>query len=386
MGSDQAQDARSQVLELLRNEKTRKLLAEQYGLIHADVESFRESDFPEELGLGDEEIHPAMSKAFDVAVECDGFDMATIGLLQTRVIDHLEPPHIITITDLDDEFWRHMRVPVEEFDSAFQVFLWNIETRYLRERSPRAFAIGELVQKTEKQENLSDDEIVLWPDSNAEPQIWSKNGIVLEPIGKSLAELDIEQQVRSEVRNSSQLIYVKLEGRMSESASVLLRSEMVQILRSIIRTVAMMTSESGSGRPRTLLPQLTSDALQVHRYFISKCLDSYFSTPPNKAKCERRIQNAIQLLAEVDIQFRDGIALALTVTAIEALLGKGSAIAKTISENVAILLEPELEARRKAENFVKRLYDTRSRVLHGDEVSGTPSARTNARLPSTSGL
>ena len=314
--------------------------------------------------------------------------MATIGLLQTRIIDHLEPPHVITITDLDGEFWRHMRVPVEEFDSAYQVFLWNIKTRYLRERSLRAFAIAELPRRTEhpdptdKQDNLSDDKIRPWPDLNAEQHIWSKNGIVLEPIGKSLAELDIEQQVRYEARNSTKLIYVKLEGHMSEVASVALRSEMVQILPSITRTVAMMTDESGSDWPRMFLPRLTSDTLQKNTYFISKCLDLYFSNPAKKERFENRVRNAIQLLAEADSQSENGIAIALTVTAIEALLGrKGESIAKILSENVATLLEPDApEHRRKAESFVRQLYDIRSRVLHGDQVSGTMSTRRDARL------
>ena len=75
------------------------------------------------------------------------------------------------------------------------------------------------------------------------------------------------------------------------------------------------------------------------------------------------------------------------MTAIEALLGKNrDSIAKTISENASTLLEPDLDHRRKAENFVRKLYDTRSRVLHGDEVGGTLFTRRDARLLASAAL
>ena len=71
MDSDPPKDASFQVLELLRNERTKELLAEQYNLLCVRVKSFRETEpgYEKELDLEDGEIHPAMSEAFDLGVE-----------------------------------------------------------------------------------------------------------------------------------------------------------------------------------------------------------------------------------------------------------------------------------------------------------------------------
>ena len=47
--------------------------------------------------------------------------------------------------------------------------------------------------------------------------------------------------------------------------------------------------------------------------------------------------------------------------------------------SIATLLEPNLQFRAEAEIFVKKLYDVRSRILHGDTLDGQEGKRLHAR-------
>lgn len=105
--------------------------------------------------------------------------------------------------------------------------------------------------------------------------------------------------------------------------------------------------------------------------WIRGALNAYFGTGGlgKKDTFEKRIRNAVVLLAESDTQSNSAIRLALCVTALEALLGKrGSDISRTLQENIATLLEPDPDQKLDAERFVKKLYDHRSQVLHGESV------------------
>jgi alkanesulfonate monooxygenase SsuD/methylene tetrahydromethanopterin reductase-like flavin-dependent oxidoreductase (luciferase family) len=85
-------------------------------------------------------------------------------------------------------------------------------------------------------------------------------------------------------------------------------------------------------------------------------------------------------LIESDNQTNNAVGLALSIAAIEALLGeKGQEVTTKLADNVAVLLEPDLSKRQKATEFVKDLYDTRSRALHGELVETENEARFNAR-------
>jgi hypothetical protein len=88
-----------------------------------------------------------------------------------------------------------------------------------------------------------------------------------------------------------------------------------------------------------------------------------------KDSIARRIKNATRLMIESFNQSHNAIGLALSVTAIEALLcRKSDNLAQSFAENMVALLEPDPNYRHDAERWCKRLYDLRSGVLHGSDL------------------
>jgi len=100
--------------------------------------------------------------------------------------------------------------------------------------------------------------------------------------------------------------------------------------------------------------------------YLWRCLNYYYLRPGKKDTMERRIRNALCLLMESDRQKNQAVHLALCFAAIEALIcDKKDGIADRLSQNVATLLQPDSNERIAAIKKVKKLYDLRSRVLHG---------------------
>ncbi len=93
------------------------------------------------------------------------------------------------------------------------------------------------------------------------------------------------------------------------------------------------------------------------------------------------MKNALLLAIEAWKLDHSGIALATVVSAIEALLAKkGQDISKTLAENVATLLEPDSISRPNAVKFFRDIYDARSRVMHGDDISTKDDLLYQAKL------
>jgi hypothetical protein len=110
-------------------------------------------------------------------------------------------------------------------------------------------------------------------------------------------------------------------------------------------------------------------------------LNAYYSNPTKKDSMDRRIRNALHLLVQSDMQAHDSIAAALSVCTIESLVCKPSAdLSNMIAENTAAILEPDPRERAHAVEFVKRLYDARSKTLHGAQLEHAITTRYNARL------
>jgi len=103
---------------------------------------------------------------------------------------------------------------------------------------------------------------------------------------------------------------------------------------------------------------------------------------PSKGKMpqlEKSCQNAVHLLIEADKTTNDAVSMCLSVAAVEALLCDGTAIAEQFSQRAAVLLETERHQRSIATERLKKLYNERSRTLHGDGMEGTRSTRQIAR-------
>jgi Apea-like HEPN len=102
------------------------------------------------------------------------------------------------------------------------------------------------------------------------------------------------------------------------------------------------------------------------------CLGALFRHSKSKmTELERSRHNAVQLLVESDKTTNDAVSVALSVTAIDALLCDGTAIAEQFSQRGAVLLETERHKRSGAREQLKKLYNERSRILHGDNVAST---------------
>jgi hypothetical protein len=116
------------------------------------------------------------------------------------------------------------------------------------------------------------------------------------------------------------------------------------------------------------------------RTLFKSCIDSFFRHSKGKlGDLERSVQNAVQLLAESDKTTNDAISVALSVAAVEALLCDGTAIAEQFSQRGAVLLEAERHRRPVATEQLKKLYNERSRTLHGNSLASTTSMRQDAR-------
>ena len=115
--------------------------------------------------------------------------------------------------------------------------------------------------------------------------------------------------------------------------------------------------------------------------FFSAMLESFFLAPTKKASSlEQRLRNAIHLLVEADNQESVAISLSLSFAAIEAVVcTKTHGIVEELSRNVASLLEPNNSRRLEAIAGIKKLYDIRSKALHGASIEGDEKAKWRAR-------
>jgi hypothetical protein len=184
-----------------------------------------------------------------------------------------------------------------------------------------------------------------------------------------------------------QFLNMRVHGTMSEQARSDLTGDLARILPSIIRSVAAVQETPTAASEAAFviackhrLPVITEALVGKNLRFLRRCLDAYFSRPSKKDSLDRRIQNAVSLLAEADTQTNDAIGLALSVAAIEALLGeRGESLTEKLSGDLAVLLEPNLETRTKAKEFFKDMYDRRSAALHGRELDNMREHRHSGR-------
>ena len=205
-----------------------------------------------------------------------------------------------------------------------------------------------------------------------EGTLWGNDaGVCLRLVGKSSFESRFKDSFH---------VMAQITGRMSEAVWKELCKEFKRILPSMWRSVQTPGETSyGLDTAASLIKCVTIDESNLPvvseadfeggRAFVQKCIDTYFSTPTKKDCTERRIRNAVHLLIASDDQSNGAIGLALSVAAIEALLGeKGGEISHRIADHIAALLEPKLARRQDCVKFFKDLYNKRSRVLHGEEI------------------
>lgn len=183
---------------------------------------------------------------------------------------------------------------------------------------------------------------------------------------------------------------------MSARAFSKLMDNLIPAIPSLMKTVSliqypkpwrkkikMKLITNGSSLKRTLEkkeslyePPICFENLQKYSPFITYCLDSIFPPYDKKDTMDRRMGNAVKYLIAADHPNFESVQLSLAVTAIEALLGKkGQEISHTLADRVMALLEPDQSLRPKAHDFMKKLYNERSKSLHGSRIEDSDLAK-----------
>jgi len=253
------------------------------------------------------------------------------------------------------------------------------------ERLLQGFWLGYQHAKGEKWEPSALDDIRNWEET----KIWDKNGVTV----RFLRGADVIKETPGGKKLCHMLAVI--EGEMSLSACSMLQNEMSRILPTAIRSADLLQAEGFGGQYKVVctdpllifereidgLPWIEDKLIENGKTLIRQYLDAYYSDfTRKKDSINRRIRNAVCLLIESDNQPNDAVGLALSITAIDALLGeKGQEATEKLARNVATLLEPDTNQRYNAEEFVKDLYNDRSDSLHGRAVEKETEVRTNAR-------
>jgi len=328
-----------------------------------------------------------MGRRGEVLGNCERIDQA----FQKYVMDKMLQPARITLDDMANGFVL-LAKPTEypssepDFENVYTVFLSFVESCLLSQKRSSTFEIcrcptlnrrlewffagvefGKSNTPVERKDALAVlrrilEDMLCWS---------SENGITVRYVG----ERAIENWYH---------VLAEFEGCMSRAAFARLQSEMPGLLISIIQSVSLLQpcEEAIARVPSSELPSLNEKTLSDQRLFIHSCLDAFYSRPAKTKKdsIDKRIRNAIHLLMESDAQSNDALGLALSVTAMEAMLGeKKTEIAQTLAMDIAALLEPVPDKRSNAIVFVKKMYDLRSDALHGRSVEGEERSRCEAR-------
>ncbi len=330
----------------------------------------------------------------------------------SEAVDGLASPPIITVEELSGAFEVHLQESDQriygDFDSLYECFPDYVSVRILADRKSRVYELCEVRDLSDSRlpqdlqfalnigKALGRAEILGTAPEIPQPEgqsqstpavgaedeftLWRGNGL------KLTAEIHYSGSLRSLSQNrelpARGSLTGQISGRISEKAAAGVADDLIPCIRSALHSVALLRPSS---RAMAIAgyTELNFDELRDCWPFIVACASLVFLAATKKDTMKRRFSNAVRLLSEADRQTSDAVKLALSVTALEALLGKkGSEIAGNLADGIAVLLEPDPSHRAAASEFVKKLYDARSRVLHGDSVddAGVPveAARTLA--------
>lgn len=253
------------------------------------------------------------------------------------------------------------------------------------------FLLGYSVATAHTQGNETQPRDLGVKSTREEAIIWDKNSISV----RLLRGADVIEE-KPGGKKLCHLLAV-IEGQMSISSCSMLQDEMSRILPTAIRSADLLHAEGFGGDYKVIdviepkipllyereiagLPWGNDELIETAKPLIKQYLDAYYSESSKKDSIDRRIRNAVYLLIESDNQPNNAVGLAMAITSIEALLGENvEGLTAMLAERVSTLLEPDDTQRNNATEFVKKLYNTRSRTLHGELVETENEARISAR-------
>lgn len=395
-----------EIIKLVNRAETREALAKCWEFIVFSAHAVLNDEDGE---YGDKTEAEAIDLAFDVS----GYPYEPLGVMRQEVLEKTRP-HIITAEELTDALFsllprdRHDWMDEDAFESVYPAFLNRVRS-LLTHRVSRPFAIAQLPVRpgSDRSEAVAGAFVAgmhaASPSGKDEPvveealqaiqalshesrfKIWSGNGISVGLCGTGRPDIDLEFATKN-VSGDPPLLYATLWGWISPDAMTLLAEELRVVLRSLVSSSFVAAEaeqfEGWSPLRPTGLPVVGVELVTREASFVRMCLDSYFAKPTSKKDLlDRRIRNAVTMLVEADGQANHAVGIALAVTAIEALLGSGKTeIAAALCDGVATLLEPDLKQRSAANEFMKKVYDDRSRVLHGERIAAPEQRRKDIRL------
>ncbi len=377
-----------EIIELLKNKKLRKKVVETIESVYHYAGTLYDNpteDMEEAVDLWEEAWWRA-----EVFGHAERIEQA----FEKYVFDKMPRPYVVTIEELLEHLFSlanpgktgYMEGDHVDFNDVYAIFINSVNNHILLHRSSAPFPIcivhtGEeffrgfefAIRMIKGSEFAS--KIMEGGSSDRLETLWCKSGISLEVVGESYHS--------GRYCGTMSQLCACFEGDMSNLVCERLREELSRILPSVIRSISLITQKDISKIKRASIkgiPLSDEQWISDKRYLIKRCLDAYYSKPMKKDSIERRIRNAVHLLIESDAQSNDAVGLALSVAAIDALLGeKGKDMVEKLSTNVAVLLEPDLEKRGNAKNFVRDIYDLRSRALHGEKIETESYSRIKAR-------
>jgi hypothetical protein len=292
-------------------------------------------------------------------------------------------PHIVTVEEIADVLANELAAsgPAGDAEHVYNRFIDHVRSDLLAKRRSERFDLCELselpgwdaivrevlaVLGTDAEGLGTNAEGVLCghlPDDELEGlKLWTGDATELRIVGIRPSSCRSTSSPGLPIARTVTLV-VELTGQVSQGAIERLADELIPVLCSLVTSAALICQGCKPSYPS--LPGMKPNDLRRHLPFVQGCAKVVFLEDTEDTTA-RRLCNAVRLLGQADQQSVMALKLALSVAAIEALLGeKGSELAGRLSTYVARLLEPKPAFRTKAQDFVRDLYDERSKALHG---------------------
>ena len=309
-------------------------------------------------------------------------------ILDKHVFSQIPFPPPVTYEDLEEEIFRYLggRVSSElplaaqQLQSALRYmfeFLGGRFELYWEDEPEAEFDFGEWIERDRSEFGTTDTEtrFVLW-----------------ESPGFELASQELrDKQPKDRFACDLVLSGSKCTSRAYENVQKLF-GDLVPVAYRCVSDLLKMVhpEERGSyeltdGEYRTLRPGMLPRGPLLYKFaipFLKNWISYYFLTPAKKThNLEQRLRNAVHLMVAADQQRMAAIAMALDFSAIEALLcSRQQGIVDELSRNVATLLQPDARSRQETIKAVKKLYDLRSKAMHGEQLTNDSEARDQVRL------
>lgn len=344
---------------------------------------------PSQHGCGG---HYFLKKADEVLKQMSGFPVFTLDDLYFAIVRYLEAATVINEDTYDHflDYIQHHVIMYREADMPI-CGIDGLPSEYdkFRESTNFGAALGyrAAIAKMLGEEPSLDD-VVEDSDDELMPNEGVFNHIIEMDRDSSdfalrLERLELPQSIRSfhamETNNPSGVLYGRFIARCSADVMESMDRRLRRLIPAIMRTAECAMKGrvvEGGGHP-----SFNIESIHSARDFLKHCLQHSFTVAKGKDSFHRRIANATALLAESDQQENEAVGTALSVAAIESMVGnKGSEPANAVPDRVATLLEPEPSQRGKAAGLAGKIYDIRSRALHGENIKAEKTYRAQARV------